>query len=237
MTKQKNRGKEASDDLIFGNPVEQAKIKEAVADLSYLLTKGYPEKSTLELVGNRYRLTARQQRAVMGMSASDQQVEFRKSHQINSNQLKGKEIVIDGFNVLIILESLLSEAYIFKGKDGFYRDLSSVYGTYKKVQQTSTAIDLIKDFYLEKEILKIHWIFDKPVSNSGRLKKIIEEIAVTHQLNWTVELDNNPDKKIGESIAVACTSDAWILDRVGMNFNLVEYVMKKHNLSVSVINF
>lgn len=237
MTKQKNRGKEASDDLIFGNAVEQAKIKDAVADLSYLLTKGYPEKSTLELVGNRYRLTARQQRAVMGMSASDQQVEFRKLHQINSDQLKGKEIVIDGFNVLIILESLLSEAYIFKGKDGFYRDLSSVYGTYKKVQQTSTAIDLIKDFYLENEISNIHWIFDKPVSNSGRLKKIIEEIAATHQLNWTVELDNNPDKKIAESRAVACSSDAWILDRVEMNFNLVEYVLLKHNLKVIALHF
>ncbi len=237
MTKQKSRGKEASDDFIFGSISEQTKIKNAVADLSYLLTKGYPEKSTLELVGNRYRLTARQQRAVMGMSASEQQVEFRRLHQIKSDQLKNKELIIDGFNVLIILESLLSEAYIFKGKDGFYRDLSSVYGTYKKVQQTSLAIELIKVFYVNEEIAKIHWIFDKPVSNSGRLKKMIEEIAASHNLNWSVELDNNPDKKIAESDGIALTADAWILDRVLLNFNLVEYLIATHNLNATILSF
>lgn len=237
MTKQKNRGKEANDDFLFGNEQEQNKIKEAVEDVSHLLSKGYPEKSTLELVGNRYRLTARQQRAVMGMSASNQQVDYRRKHQIGKNELVGATVVIDGFNVLIILESLLSDAYVFRGKDGFYRDLSSVYGTYKKVQQTTTAIEIIKDFFIENAIFKIHWIFDKPVSNSGRLKVLLEEIASSNNLNWSVELDYNPDAKIAESADVAITSDAWILDRALLNFNLIEYLISEKHLKANSVGF
>ncbi|SHM32129.1 DUF434 domain-containing protein [Flavobacterium chilense] len=126
MTNLKNRGKEASDDTLFGTEKIQLKLKGAVTDLTYFLTRGYGEKATLALVGNRYRLNSRQQQAVRGMSASQSQIEDRKSKEIQSQDLEGKEIAIDGFNVLILLESILSNAYVFKGQDGFIRDLSSL---------------------------------------------------------------------------------------------------------------
>lgn len=61
MTSLKNRGKEASDDALFGTEKMQSKLKEAITDMHYFLSRGYGEKSTLALVGNRYRLNARQQ--------------------------------------------------------------------------------------------------------------------------------------------------------------------------------
>ncbi|MCY0967521.1 DUF5616 domain-containing protein [Chryseobacterium wangxinyae] len=51
--------------------------------------------------------------------------------QLEISDLKNKTIHNDGFNILILLESLLSEAYIFQGLDGCFRDLSGVYGTWK----------------------------------------------------------------------------------------------------------
>ncbi|WP_431242447.1 DUF434 domain-containing protein [Flavobacterium sp. P21] len=225
MADLKNRGKEASDDILFGTEKIQLKLKEAVTDLSYFLSRGYGEKATLALVGNRYRLNSRQQQAVRGMSASQSQIEDRQSKEIQSSDLEGKEIAIDGFNALILLESILSNAYVFKGQDGFIRDLSSVHGTYKRVKQTSQAIEMIADFYKKEKIKTIHWFFDKPVSNSGRLKKIIEEIALENQYDWKVELVYNPDKVIAESNWIAVTSDAWILDNASANFNLMKYIL------------
>lgn len=236
MTNLKNRGKEASDDALFGTAKMQSKLKEAVTDMHYFLSRGYGEKSTLTLVGNRYRLNARQQQAVRGMSASQQQIENRKSKEIQSQDLEGKEICIDGFNVLILLESTLSNAYVFKGQDGFIRDLSSVYGTYKKVNQTSQAIEIITDFFREEKIKKAIWLFDKPVSNSGKLKQMIEEIALNNNLNWEVQLVNNPDKVIAESDYIAITSDAWILDNVSANFNLMKYVLAQIDAKETVID-
>lgn len=233
MTNLKNRGKEASDDVLFGTLKMQEKLKEAVADMHYFLSRGYGEKATLVLVGNRYRLNSRQQQAVRGMSASKSQIENRKSKEIEN--LAEKEIIIDGFNVLILLESVLSNAYVFKGLDGFVRDLSSVYGTYKKVQQTSQAIEIIADFFIKEKIKKIHWVFDKPVSNSGKLKQIIEEMATLKHYNWKVDLVNNPDKIIAESNLIAITSDAWILDNSVANFNLMKYVLAQLEIRETII--
>jgi hypothetical protein len=223
----KNRGKESDDDKLFGNEKVSLKIKEAVLDMSHLLSRGYAEKSTLALVGNRYKLNVRQQRAVQGMSASFVQVENRGKKSLLYEQLINREVAIDGFNVLIVLESLLSGAYVFKGKDGFYRDLSSVYGTYKRVQQTTRAIELIADFFVEAKIQEMNWFFDKPVSNSGRLKQIIADIANEKGYNWHVELVFNPDQEIVKSNCVAITSDAWILDGSGSIFNLIHYISSK----------
>ncbi|GAA3748560.1 DUF434 domain-containing protein [Flavobacterium ginsengisoli] len=236
MTSLKNRGKEASDDDLFGTEKIQFKLKEAVTDLSYFLSRGYGEKATLALVGNRYRLNSRQQQAVRGMSASQSQIEDRKSKEIQSQDLEGKEIAIDGFNALILLESILSNAYVFRGQDGFIRDLSSVHGTYKRVKQTSQAIEIIADFYKKEKIKTIYWFFDKPVSNSGRLKKMIEEIALENQYDWQVELVYNPDKVIAESNWIAVTSDAWILDNASANFNLMKYMLLKMNIKETVIS-
>mgnify|MGYP003574872037 CR=1 FL=1 len=235
MTNLKNRGKEASDDALFGTLKIQQKLKEAVADMHYFLSRGYGEKATLVLVGNRYRLNARQQQAVRGMSASQSQIVDRKSKEIQNKDLEGKEIVIDGFNVLILLESILSKAYVFTGLDGYIRDLSSVYGTYRKVNQTSQAIDIIVDFFRNEKVKTAHWLFDKPVSNSGKLKQIIEEIALKNCLDWKVELVNNPDKVMAESNQIAITSDAWILDHALANFNLMKYVLTHLNITETII--
>lgn len=111
----KNRGKEGRDDLLFGDSKMQLKIREAVTDVSYLLSRGFAEKSAVQLVGNRYKLNARQRKAVQGMSASAAQVTQRKSKQLLLDELKDQTMIIDGFNILIILESFFSGAYVFKG--------------------------------------------------------------------------------------------------------------------------
>ena len=235
MTNLKNRGKEASDDALFGTQKMQSKLKEAVIDMHYFLSRGYGEKATLVLVGNHYRLNARQQQAVRGMSASQQQIEKRKAKEIESQDLEGKEICFDGFNILILLESILSNAYVFQGQDGFIRDLSSVYGTYKKVKQTSQAIEMMADFFRKEKIKKALWLFDKPVSNSGRLKQMIEETALEHHLSWEVQLVNNPDKVMAGSDSIAITSDAWILDHASSNFNLMKYMLSQMSEKETVI--
>jgi len=153
----KSRGKQGRDDHLFGETFMQRKIKEAVSDMSFLLERGYGESSSCELVGNRYKLNKRQQQAVKGMSAGVSSVLNREKRKVKDEELKGATVIIDGFNQLILLESILSEAYIFKGKDGAYRDLSNLYGTYKSVNQTPKAIALFADFFNKNKVSKVIW--------------------------------------------------------------------------------
>ncbi|KAA2217640.1 DUF434 domain-containing protein [Chryseobacterium sediminis] len=231
----RNRGKNTGDDTLFGSEKQISKLKLGVEDMRYLLTREYPEKAASELVGNRYRLKTRQIQALRGASASDSQLYNRGLKHVETSDLKGKTVYLDGFNVLILLESLLSEAYIFEGLDGCFRDLSGVHGTYKRVNQTLRAVELVAAFYRKNQLNKLVWIFDKPVSNSGRIKQIILEFAEQHQLNWEGDLQYNPDKFLAESSEIVISSDAWILDHCKEWFNLIGYLIREEKLPVNLI--
>ena len=203
--------------------------------MNYLLTRDYAEKASSELIGNHYRLKTRQIQALRGASASENQIQSRRSKQFEISDVKDKTIYLDGFNVLILLESLLSEAYIFRGLDGCYRDLSGVHGTYKRVNQTQRSIELVSIFFQKAELQKLIWIFDKPVSNSGRIKQIILEFAQENNLNWEVDLQFNPDKFLAENAEIIVSSDAWILDHCQKWFNLIDFLIQEEKLSVNLV--
>lgn len=231
----RNRGKNTGDDILFSLQKQSDKLKRATQDMQYLLNRGYAEKASSDLVGNHYRLKARQIQALRGASASEIQIQNRKNKELQISDLKNKTIYLDGFNVLILLESLLSEAYVFEGTDGCFRDLSGVHGTYKRVNQTQKSIELVAAFFNKSHAENLIWIFDKPVSNSGRIKEMIVDFAKENNLNWKVELEFNPDKYLVENAEIMVSSDAWILDHCRNWFNLVGYLINEEKLSVNVV--
>lgn len=231
----RNRGKNTGDDTLFSSQKQIDKLKLAVQDMKYLLSRNYAEKASSELVGNHYRLKTLQIQALRGASASETQIQNRKNKELQVSDLKNKTIYLDGFNVLILLESLLSDANIFEGSDGCFRDLSGVHGTYKRVNQTQKAIELVAAFFKKSQVQKLIWIFDKPVSNSGRIKEIILNFAKENNFDWNVELEFNPDRFLVENAEIIVYSDAWILDYSKNWFNLVKYLINEEKLSVNLV--
>ena len=74
----KHRGKHSSDDKNFAikwHPI----FREAAEDLSFLLGRGYGNKSSLALVGNRYQLNKRQQRALSLITCPSNKIQSRKN--------------------------------------------------------------------------------------------------------------------------------------------------------------
>lgn len=232
----RNRGKNSGDDQLFGSEKTVKILQEAIRDMHYLLSRGFAENASAALVGNRYRLRARQIQMIKAASASEEQILKRRAKKAALPALAGQTVCIDGFNIIILLESLLSGAYIFKGCDGCYRDQSSVHGSYKKVNQTSRSIELVADFHRNAAVAKIVWVFDKPVSNSGRLKQMLLEYAEEQQLNWEVYLEFNPDKYLAAAPETVITSDAWILDHCSAWFNLTEYIVQSEQPEINLVS-
>ncbi len=69
--KRKHRGAHPDDNRLFAED-QLPSLRTAVAEYSWLLTRGYAEESALKLVGDRYDLTARQRMAVWRSSCSDE---------------------------------------------------------------------------------------------------------------------------------------------------------------------
>ena len=223
----RNRGKESNDDKFFAKKWQVIFI-EALQDLSFLLSRGYGDKSALQLVGNRYRMNSRQQKALFRMSAPKNSILNRNQKAVSKEAIANQNLLIDGFNLLILLENVLSEAYIFKSQDGAYRDISGVHGSYRRVVQTEKAIILIGTVLKELHSKTVHWYLDTPISNSGRLKTMLLEIAEKQEFNWQVTLVNNPDLVLAKSEEIIVSSDAWILDQCKQWFNLPALLIEEH---------
>jgi len=218
-----HRGPHPEDAKLFAPPVWPT-LRKAVADLSWLLSAGYAEKSALKLVGDRYNLTQRQRMAVRRCACSDFALTRRRSHEVSRADVARQILLLDGYNVLTTIEAGLAGGVIIAGRDGCYRDLASMHGTFRKVAETIPGIELVGWALAGLGVRRCVWYLDRPVSNSGRLKAAILQVASENQWDWQVELVNNPDAVLATSDAIAATADSVILDQCARWFNLARWV-------------
>ncbi len=225
--KRKHRGAHPEDAGLFA-AAQLPALRRAVDDFSWLLTQGYADESALKLVGDRHHLTARQRLGVWRSACSDQALQRRADARRSLTDAAHPRLGIDGYNLLITVESALSGGLILVGRDGCHRDLASVHGTYRKVRETVPAIELIAEFLTRAGAGAIDWFLDRPVSNSGRLKVVMAEVLEARGLKWNIELIDNPDPRLADYPGAVVTTDSWILDRCTAWTNLAQELIAAH---------
>ena len=208
-------------------PAALPALRSAVDDLSWLLDRGYPKKAALKLVGDRHALRDRQRMAVQRCAASDADWRARRARAVTESDLAGETLVVDGYNVLLTVEAALSGGVLLLGRDGVVRDLTSMSGHYRRMRTTRPALQAIASFTAAAWCRELRWLFDRPISNSGRLKQAIDELASAHGWPWHVELVASPDRDLISSQAIVATADSGVLDRCGRWFNLARAVVER----------
>jgi len=134
--------------------------------------------------------------------------------------------MIDAFNVITTVEVALSGGVVLEGRDGCFRDIAGVHGTYRQVEETTPALLLLGTSLCELEVASCCWQLDQPVSNSGRLRQQLLKISDQYGWGYRAELIPNPDKVISQSKNVAVSSDSGVLDACGWWFNLVRHLVE-----------
>ncbi len=197
-----HRGPDPRDDEAFGAEALPA-IRQGVHDLSWLLSRGYAIVSALKLVGDRWSLTERQRLAMRRAACSDEARIGRAANCASTSRINGRKLVIDGFNVVTTVEAALGGGVVLHCRDQTYRDIAGVHGTYRQVAETIPALRLVGQTVFGLNAAEVRWLFDRPVSNSGRIRGMLLETAEENNWNWTVELLDNPDAEL-ESISGNC---------------------------------
>ncbi len=215
----------APDDAELFAARELPRLRTAIAELAWLLNRGYAEGSALKLVGDRHELRARQRTAVLRCVCTDAQLEQRRARRVAPEAVAGRALALDGFNVLIIVESALAGGVLLRGRDAVIRDMASVHGRYRRTAQTLAASEAIGEGLAALAPASITWWLDSPVSNSGRLKAALAELAAARGWDWTIELDHNPDRRLAAHAGVVATGDAWILDNAAGFIDLAAAVI------------
>lgn len=220
-----HRGADPRDAESFG-PASLPALRAAVSDLSWLLGRGYAPVAALKLVGDRWRLTERQRMAVRRSACSDEDRARRQATRLSSADLEGRGLWIDGFNVLTTIESSLGGGVVIHCRDGTFRDIAGVHGTYRRVVETTPALERLAARTAGLRAGPVRWLFDRPVSNSGRIRSLVEEIGRGRGVDWSVDLVDNPDPVLKVSTVPVATADSVILDAGPRWFNLAREVVE-----------
>jgi hypothetical protein len=233
--RRKHRGPHPDDERLFGAAM-LPRLQCATDDLCWLLSREYAAASSLKLVGDRYDLEQRQRTAISRCACSDSARRQRAARQVSIDSLAGQVLLIDGYNTLTTIEAALAGGFVLAARDGCYRDMASVHGTWRRVEETTPAVELIGEFLAAGPDTECRWYLDRPVSNSGRLKRILLDVAVSRGWPWSVELVADPDPILAGASNPVATADSAVLDRCGQWVNLAGEVVASSVPQAQVID-
>lgn len=186
------------------------KLRAAADDLGWLATRGYTGKAALQLVGDRHALDLRQRQAITRASCAPDVAEARRRRERPLGPFAA--LWIDGFNVLTTIESALGGGAVLGCTDGCYRDLASLHGTWRRVDETARAAELLGERLAAAGVAEVTLLLDAPVGNSGRLAELLRELASARGWPWRVEAVASPDRLLRGAAVPIATADSAILD-------------------------
>jgi hypothetical protein len=196
------------------------KLYYATYDLKFLLDRGYKKKNALNFVSNRYLLDLQQRNFLARTVFSSEKSETRKKKIIDINEIKNQNLIVDGYNVLITVESICldDQKSIVFCDDGVLRDLNAVFGKYKYNEMTEKALNIIISFINKYKPKNVIFFFDRQVSFSGELSKYTRYLLNRYKIKGKVVIskivDFNLIKSAKEYNAIVATSDSIIIDEV-----------------------
>ncbi len=224
------RGYVPKDTIEFG-PKATDKLNSAAQELAFLLDRGYDTKSASTFVGNHHLLSERQRLALARIASPRAALDARERKRLREAP---QALVLDGFNTIITLEVALSGSLLLEGMDSTIRDLAGLRGTYRIVDKTVRAVELLLGRLETLGVEEALFYLDQQVSNSGRLRALLLDKAEGRSVRVQVELHPSVDGVLSLMENVV-TTDAIILDKCGSWYNLNREIIEESVLEAWVL--
>jgi len=161
----------------------------------------------------------------------------RQKKKISRNQVRGYDLVIDGYNVLITIEAGLSGRPLVFGDDGFIRDISGLSGNFQKTEMTVEALELLLNVLRKAKPRQTLFLFDSPISKSGELALEVRGRMRKENLPGDAMAVRVPDKILIGFPGRVATSDTAIIDRSHKVLDLAGYVLSRQKKLKSLIRW
>jgi hypothetical protein len=202
-------------------------LQKAAEDFRYLLNQRYPRKAALELVGNRYGLTFDERHLLHRGVFSSMDSQARRKKNIPIEEVRNKDLAIDGHNVLITIEAGISGRPLVLADDGFVRDISGLSGSFKKTEETEEAVQLIIRVLKKWKPRQTLFLLDAPISMSGKLAEEIRDRLKQANLPGDATAVKVPENILIGFSGVIATSDTAIINQSKKVLDLAGYIITK----------
>ncbi len=205
----------------------RADLLSAIKDYRWLLDRHYPQRSTIHLVGDRYKLSG-QERSILYRGVSDSFSAKERFEKITL-KLDSHLIAIDCYNVLITLTNYLMGKPVYISDDGIIRDSGESRGRIYNKEIFNKSIILLEEFMEDNRDKMFFLLLDSPVSNSGKLAIKLAEFLNSSGIRGIAETLNSPDYVLQRlNNALICTSDSVIINRTNCSvFDLSRVILER----------
>ncbi|MBC7085988.1 MAG: DUF434 domain-containing protein [Methanomethylovorans sp.] len=192
------------------------KLTSPARDIRYLLERGYPKTSAIRFVSDHYRLDKNKRHILSRVIVPPKTAVVRKRKRLNYKEISGKKILVDGYNVLIAIESMLIGHTLWICDDGFVRDTRGVFRSHSNTDITIEAVKHICFILSKCNVSFVKILLDSQMSKSGELAEIIRrEIAqLSLQGEVLTSAHSDFDLKHDDPEYVVATADGVIIDVV-----------------------
>ena len=185
-------------------------FKAACRDYYYLLSREYPERGSLKITGDRYRLS-RDQRSVLYRGISSGPVSaVRNSRLIMPSH--HMQLLVDGYNVLFTILNYRLGRMVFISTDGILRDAGSLHG---KLRDDALFQECIEDLFqtlAPMDPVSVELFLDLPVTSSRHHHQMIKQKLAAFTLPGTCILGRSADREIRSlNAGVLASSDTGLI--------------------------
>ena len=199
------------------------------------MNRGYPKESAIRFVGDHYRLPELQRFVLARGVVATAQASARKAKLVPLKALNGKEILIDGYNVLITIESILEGCPVYLCDDGFLRDIRGIFGSYKQSGITDQALSEIIDLLALVDPAKVELLLDQQISMSGMLAAHIREMMTLRRISGTARTEMSVDHHLKAAKDIVATSDGNVIDAACFVADIPMEIVRRRGIKLLVI--
>ena len=209
----------------------QGKIVRAVQNLRYLLNQGYPRESAVNFVANHYRFLLNQRHLLARCVFSKLEIAKHRRKAIRASAVRGKRLGVDGYNVLITLESIFTRKQVVRCDDGYIRDLRAIFGKYRVSPATTRALAELLRIITRAKPSHVELLFDKQVSRSGELSGMVRRRLEQAGLKGDAQAIGGVDLKL-RSFDVVASSDRAVIRRAKAIWDIPAELLKRKKVKV-----
>jgi hypothetical protein len=144
----------------------------------------------------------------------------RINKKVGCAAIRDKDLLLDGYNVLLSVDSLLKKEPMWFCDDGYIRDTRYYFSKSKQAEDIEDSLDRILKFLSETHPKSVIFLLDAQISRSGELAGFIRykmkengikgEARTSRTADFELKAEGgNPSKNL-----IVATSDGIVIDSV-----------------------
>jgi len=220
----------------FSEPTLKERLLKPARDIRSILRWGYPKFATIRFVADHSQLSAEERHILTRVIMPPDKVVSRVRKKIACGGIRDRDLLLDGYNVLLSVDSLLKDETMWFCDDGYIRDTRYYFSKAKQAEDIEEALDAVLEFFSEARPKSVTFLLDSQISRSGELagfirRKLKEQgIPGDAHTSKTADFDLKTEGGKPEKNVIVATSDGIVIDSVLQVLDIPACLMEKKGI-------